>query len=870
MAAVSEPSIRSCTSSLNGSLHSLSIDSMSDSLDPDDLVNSNMSARDRAIEEMRNLHLMIEVTTDSLKSLNNKFGSLRDPPQLYLKEFEDLNTKLFGFQEKLSLLQRCNPGLTNGLFPKNQVRPPPISVVPQPPVAGTRTSASHSSVPPLSQVTAARVRPLVASVLPSTTGSSGLGESSSGSTSGNGSPSTSYPSLSSSAPLSANSVSSTSGSALPTPTFVLGRGKMIQADLPNDQKSTVEAMKGRTVRETLQKKLQHRQLTPEVCIVFKIDPATKRRIKMNWDDDMGNIEGDRIVVEEKIAWGKTRTTLSHNIQHKTFFTTTSCDHCHKRLFNGFRCQRCDFKFHQRCENDIPKLCKPIQPLYQHAAHMLAGDRSNGEPIYKAIFPIGAATVEDLDTFPRKRSTSAPDVNRVNIPDDVELPPLLPKLQRTRPPISPAATSGMFTWQTFQPPYVRGPPFSELIAAEYSASQFLLQGEAAGTTVRATGIPAKSTGDPTTPPSCLSVDSMESPPPSRRNASADGSGGNRSNKIQRESMEDWEIPAEELYCDLKVGSGSFGTVYHGFWYGDVAVKRLLVSNPTMEQLQAFKNEVAVLRKTRHNNIVLFMGCVSKSLQPGQPPQLAIVTQWCAGRSLYKKIHVEEFRFEMKQLIEILRQISQGMSYLHAKSIIHRDLKSNNIFLSEDQSVRIGDFGLATVKTRWTGSHQQARQITGSILWMAPEVIRMDKDDIAPFSTKSDVYSFGVVMYELLCGKLPYEGLGRDMILYRVGRGFLRPTLDAAIYEVPKSLSCLFEACVRLKREDRLEFTQVYDQLRITLDSIPAIRRSNSEPTLNRNQWQSDDFTAYNCPSPKTPAVHMTNINESKFPFLVDNQ
>lgn len=105
---------------------------------------------------------------------------------------------------------------------------------------------------------------------------------------------------------------------------------------------------------------------------------------------------------------------------------------------------------------------------------------------------------------------------------------------------------------------------------------------------------------------------------------------------------------------------------------------------------------------------------------------------------------------------------GVSF-HCRPVFVTDMHLfADIFLSEECSVKIGDFGLATVKTRWTGSHQLSRQTTGSILWMAPEVIRMDKDDIAPFSTKSDVYSFGVVLYELLCGRLPYDGMGRDMV------------------------------------------------------------------------------------------------------------
>lgn len=138
---------------------------------------------------------------------------------------------------------------------------------------------------------------------------------------------------------------------------------------------------------------------------------------------------------------------------------------------------------------------------------------------------------------------------------------------------------------------------------------------------------------------------------------------------KEPIEDWEIPADEILTGHRIGSGSFGTVYRGHWHGPVALKKLNVTNPTPAQLQAFKNEVAVLRKTRHVNILLFMGCVSK-------PHLTIVTQWCEGSSLYRHLHVLETKFDLFQLIDICRQTAQGMDYLHAKNIIHRDLKTNS--------------------------------------------------------------------------------------------------------------------------------------------------------------------------------------------------
>lgn len=127
---------------------------------------------------------------------------------------------------------------------------------------------------------------------------------------------------------------------------------------------------------------------------------------------------------------------------------------------------------------------------------------------------------------------------------------------------------------------------------------------------------------------------------------------------------WQnIQAEEILIGPRIGSGSFGTVYRAHWHGSVAVKTLKVKTPSPAQLQAFKNEVAMLKKTRHCNILLFMGCVSK-------PSLAIVTQWCEGSSLYKHVHVSETKFKLNTLIDIGRQVAQGMDYLHAKNIIHR--------------------------------------------------------------------------------------------------------------------------------------------------------------------------------------------------------
>uniref|UniRef100_A0A673ZJ96 RAF proto-oncogene serine/threonine-protein kinase n=1 Tax=Salmo trutta TaxID=8032 RepID=A0A673ZJ96_SALTR len=299
--------------------------------------------------------------------------------------------------------------------------------------------------------------------------------------------------------------------------------------------------------------------------------------------------------------------------------------------------------------------------------------------------------------------------------------------------------------------------------------------------------------------------------------------------KRDSSYYWEIEASEVVLHSRIGSGSFGTVYKGKWHGDVAVKILKVIDPTPEQFQAFRNEVAVLRKTRHVNILLFMGYMTED-------NLAIVTQWCEGSSLYKHLHVQETNLQMFQLIDIARQTAQGMDYLHAKNIIHRDMKSNNIFLHEGLTVKIGDFGLATVKARWSGSHQ-VEQPSGSILWMAPEVIRMQ--DNMPYSFQSDVYSYGVVLYELMTGELPYSQIAnRDQIIFMVGRGYMSPDLSKLYKSCPKAMKRLVADCIKKIKDERPLFPQILSSIELLQHSLPKINRSASEPSLHRASHTED--------------------------------
>uniref|UniRef100_A0A8C1BCA0 non-specific serine/threonine protein kinase n=1 Tax=Cyprinus carpio carpio TaxID=630221 RepID=A0A8C1BCA0_CYPCA len=574
---------------------------------------------------------------------------------------------------------------------------------------------------------------------------------------------------------------------------------IVRVFLPNKQRTVVPARCGMTVRDSLKKALMMRGLIPECCAVYRVQDGEKKPI--GWDTDISWLTGEELHVE--VLENVPLTT--HNFVRKTFFTLAFCDFCRKLLFQGFRCQTCGYKFHQRCSTEVPLMCVNYDQL-----DLLLASK------FLVHHPFTQEEASSEGTTPLSEMC----------------PSLPPSESLCHPTVSPSKSIPIP--QSFRP------------GEEDHRNQFGQRDRSSSApnvhinTIEPVNIDVR-VGQLT---NIFYVKVSKSPcQPRERKPSSSSEDRNKMKTLgRRDSSDDWEIPEGQITLGQRIGSGSFGTVYKGKWHGDVAVKMLNVTAPTPQQLQAFKNEVGVLRKTRHVNILLFMGYTTK-------PQLAIVTQWCEGSSLYHHLHIIETKFEMIKLIDIARQTAQGMDYLHAKSIIHRDLKSNNIFLHEDLTVKIGDFGLATVKSRWSGSHQ-FEQLSGSILWMAPEVIRLQ--DKNPYSFQSDVYAFGIVLYELMSGALPYSNINnRDQIIFMVGRGYLSPDLSKVRSNCPKAMKRLMADCLKKKREERPLFPQILASIELLARSLPKIHRSASEPSLNRAGFQTEDFSLYACASPKTP-------------------
>ncbi|XP_026580007.1 RAF proto-oncogene serine/threonine-protein kinase isoform X2 [Pseudonaja textilis] len=586
----------------------------------------------------------------------------------------------------------------------------------------------------------------------------------------------------------------------------------IRVFLPNKQRTVVNVRNGMTLHDCLMKALKVRGLQPECCAVFRLLNEHKgKKARLDWSTDAASLIGEELQVDFLDHVPLT----THNFARKTFLKLAYCDICQKFLLNGFRCQTCGYKFHEHCSTKVPTMCVDWNNIRQ-----------------LLLFP--HSTVGDS-------GISAPPLMTRRIRESVSRMPLNSQHRYSTPHVFTfGGTNPSPECSLSQRQRSTSTPNVHIVSTTMPVDNRIIE-DAIRSHSESASPPAMSGSPNNTSPTGWSQ--PKTPVPAQRERAA---GTNPQEKKirprgQRDSSYYWEIEASEVMLSTRVGSGSFGTVYRGKWHGDVAVKILKVVDPTPEQFQAFRNEVAVLRKTRHVNILLFMGYMTKD-------NLAIVTQWCEGSSLYNHLHVQETKFPMLQRIDIARQTAQGMDYLHAKNIIHRDMKSNNIFLHEDRTVKIGDFGLATVKSRWSGS-QQVEQPTGSVLWMAPEVIRMQ--DSNPFSFQSDVYSYGIVLYELMTGELPYSHINnRDQIIFMVGRGYTSPDLSKLYKNCPKAMKRLVADCVKKVREERPLFPQILSSIELLQHSLPKINRSASEPSLHR-ATHTQDINSCTLTSTKLP-------------------
>ncbi|KAH7281925.1 hypothetical protein KP509_35G003600 [Ceratopteris richardii] len=286
------------------------------------------------------------------------------------------------------------------------------------------------------------------------------------------------------------------------------------------------------------------------------------------------------------------------------------------------------------------------------------------------------------------------------------------------------------------------------------------------------------------------------------SSNSSSGSTCSSLIQRNDTDfdtfDCEIPWEDLALGEQIGQGSCGTVFHGLWLGsDVAIKVFTEQEYSQELLLDFRKEVALMKRLRHPNIVLFMGAVTS------PDHLSIVTEFLPRGSLFRLLHRNTQGMDWRRRSRMAFDIARGMNYLHHCNppIVHRDLKSSNLLVDKNWTVKVADFGLSRMKH---ATFLTAKSGRGTPQWMAPEVLRNEPSD-----EKADVYSFGVIMWELATEEIPWDGLNAMQVVGAVG--FMNQRLQIPD-NVETEWAAMMNECWANDPKSRPSFQDITDRLK----------------------------------------------------------
>jgi TPR repeat protein len=211
-----------------------------------------------------------------------------------------------------------------------------------------------------------------------------------------------------------------------------------------------------------------------------------------------------------------------------------------------------------------------------------------------------------------------------------------------------------------------------------------------------------------------------------------------------------LPAKDLIWGKILGQGSYGKVSQGTWLNTtpVAIKDLILTQWTAVDRESFEAEATLMYRLRHPNIVQLYGVCQQEFR------YSLVMELMPKGTLYELLHNNQpLSWERRWVLA--GDIAQGINYLHTQDVLHRDLKSLNVLISDTGRAKLTDFGLSkvkqTTKSLTSKSSNQSSQAVGTLPWMAPELFKRK----AEYTKKADIYSLGMILWELSSRKVPFS-------------------------------------------------------------------------------------------------------------------
>ncbi|XP_034517279.1 serine/threonine-protein kinase Nek1 isoform X4 [Ailuropoda melanoleuca] len=239
---------------------------------------------------------------------------------------------------------------------------------------------------------------------------------------------------------------------------------------------------------------------------------------------------------------------------------------------------------------------------------------------------------------------------------------------------------------------------------------------------------------------------------------------------------------EKYVRLqKIGEGSFGkailvkSTEDGRQY---VIKEINISRMSNKEREESRREVAVLANMKHPNIVQYRESFEEN------GSLYIVMDYCEGGDLFKRINAQKgILFQEDQILDWFVQICLALKHVHDRKILHRDIKSQNIFLTKDGTIQLGDFGIARVLN---STVELARTCIGTPYYLSPEIC-----ENKPYNNKSDIWALGCVLYEMCTLKHAFEAGNMKNLVLKIISGSFPPVSLHYSYDLRNLLSQLFK-------------------------------------------------------------------------------
>ncbi|XP_060089788.1 mitogen-activated protein kinase kinase kinase kinase 4 isoform X4 [Heteronotia binoei] len=316
----------------------------------------------------------------------------------------------------------------------------------------------------------------------------------------------------------------------------------------------------------------------------------------------------------------------------------------------------------------------------------------------------------------------------------------------------------------------------------------------------------------------------------------------------------------------VGNGTYGQVYKGRHVKTGQLAAIKVMDVTEDEEEEIKLEINMLKKySHHRNIATYYGAFIKKSPPGHDDQLWLVMEFCGAGSITDLVkNTKGSTLKEDWIAYISREILRGLAHLHAHHVIHRDIKGQNVLLTENAEVKLVDFGVSAQLDRTVG---RRNTFIGTPYWMAPEVIACDENPDATYDYRSDLWSCGITAIEMAEGAPPLCDMHPMRALFLIPRN-PPPRLKSKKWS--KKFFSFIEGCLvknymqRPSTEQLLKHPFIRDQpnerqVRIQLkDHIDRTRKKRGEKDETEYEYSGSEEEEEEVPEQEGEPSSIVNV------------